>query len=176
MTRQTTLIRSDYALGVGSTTGSRRGLVIAKFTGAEYGWRDAAVDAALGAAGVGIVDKLNDIRRAASGVDRAVTVSRSRFSEAAAHIDDAQAAGKPARLTIDRAGRTARRADAMKGTRPRSGLDRDEYPPAMFREGGKGSSVRHINPQHNRGAGACIGAQCRGLPEGAKVTIETVPE
>jgi hypothetical protein len=31
--------------------------------------------------------------------------------------------------------------------------DRDEYPPAMFNEGG-GASVRKINPSDNRGAGA----------------------
>ena len=49
-----------------------------------------------------------------------------------------------------------------------------EYPPAMFKEGGKGSSVRHINPSDNRGAGACIGVQCRQFPNGAKVRIDVV--
>lgn len=29
-------------------------------------------------------------------------------------------------------------------------------------------------PSDNRGAGACIGAQCRGLPNGAKVRIDVV--
>ena len=49
-----------------------------------------------------------------------------------------------------------------------------EYPPAMFKEGGKGSSVRHINPSDNRGAGACIGVQCRQFPNGTKIRIDVV--
>lgn len=87
--------------------------------------------------------------------------------------EDAQAAGQPTTLTIDRAGAAARRREALSGTPARSGLDRDEYPPAMFREGGRGASVRHIDPSDNRGAGACIGAACRGLPNGSTVTIQT---
>lgn len=42
----------------------------------------------------------------------------------------------------------------------------------MFQEGGQGSSVRHISPSDDRGAGACIGAQCRELPNGTKVRID----
>jgi hypothetical protein len=77
-------------------------------------------------------------------------------------------------LSIDRAGASARRAEALKGTRTASGLDRDEYPPAMFREGGAGSSVRLISPSDNRGAGACIGAQCRGLRDGERIKIKLI--
>ncbi|WP_425928376.1 NucA/NucB deoxyribonuclease domain-containing protein [Pseudomonas sp. NyZ201] len=62
----------------------------------------------------------------------------------------------------------------MRGVEIKPGLDRDEYPPAMFQEGGKGASVRHIDPGDNRCAGACIGAQCRGLPNGTKVRIDVV--
>ena len=54
------------------------------------------------------------------------------------------------------------------------GVARDEFPPAMFREGGQDSFVKHISPCDNRGAGACIGAQCRGLPDGARVRIDVV--
>ena len=53
----------------------------------------------------------------------------------------------------------------------RTPLQLDEYPPAMFREGGQGSSVRPVTPRDNRGAGACIGNQCRGLPDGTRVRI-----
>ena len=59
----------------------------------------------------------------------------------------------------------------MKNTKPVSGKDRDEYPPAMMKEGGKGSSVKAIDRSDNRGAGACMGAQCRGLPDGTKIKI-----
>jgi filamentous hemagglutinin len=52
------------------------------------------------------------------------------------------------------------------------GKQLDEYPPAMFSEGGKGASVRAINPKDNMAAGACIGNACRGLPNGAKIEIK----
>lgn len=77
-------------------------------------------------------------------------------------------------LTIDREGADANRAKSMKGTKTKSGLDRDEYPPAMFKEGGHGASVKHINPSDNRGAGSSIGHQCRGLPNGTRVRIIVV--
>jgi RHS repeat-associated protein len=108
--------------------------------------------------------------------DNVVSVSRSRHPESAAHIEEAQAGGQPSTLTIDRAGARARRKDALSETPTKRGADRDEYPPAMFKEGGKGASVRHINPADNRGAGACIGAQCRTLPDATTVRIEVVPE
>uniref|UniRef100_UPI003F580977 NucA/NucB deoxyribonuclease domain-containing protein n=1 Tax=Pseudomonas purpurea TaxID=3136737 RepID=UPI003F580977 len=101
-------------------------------------------------------------------------VSKSRFPESAKHIEDAVDAGKPNTLTIDRANAASRRRDSLRGVETKLDHDRDEYPPAMFKEGGQGSSVRHINSSDNRGAGACIGAQCRGLPNGAKVRIDVV--
>jgi RHS repeat-associated protein len=109
------------------------------------------------------------------GGGNAINISRSRFPESAKHIDEAISAGRPSTLTIDRAGAASRRQDAMKGTQPSSGKDRDEYPPAMFREGGAGASVRSISPSDNRGSGACIGAQCRGLADGTKVDIKVTP-
>ena len=74
-------------------------------------------------------------------------------------------------LTINRAGAGANRSQSIGGLKkvPRKHLD--EYPPAMFNEGGAGASVRAINPSNNMSAGACIGNACRGLPDGAKVRI-----
>ncbi|MCU1719275.1 filamentous hemagglutinin N-terminal domain-containing protein [Pseudomonas sp. 5P_3.1_Bac2] len=109
-----------------------------------------------------------------SDAEKIVTVSKSRFPESAQHIEDAIDAGKPGTLTIDRGNAASRRRDSLRGTETKPGLDRDEYPPAMFQEGGQGSSVRHINPSDNRGAGACIGAQCRELPNGTKIRIDVV--
>jgi len=83
-------------------------------------------------------------------------------------------AGKPDPLTIDRDNATTRRRDSLRGIETKSGLDRDEYPPAMFQEGGQETSVRHITAGDNRGAGACIGAQCRELPNGTKGRIEVI--
>ncbi|MYM59078.1 hypothetical protein GTG28_07565 [Vibrio sp. OCN044] len=103
-----------------------------------------------------------------------VEVSLSRHPEAAKHIQDAQAAGHPKTLTIDRANAPANRKASLKGVPTKKGLDRDEYPPAMFKEGGSGASVRHISPRDNRGAGSCIGGQCSGLPDGTRVRIDVV--
>jgi hypothetical protein len=103
---------------------------------------------------------------------KAVRVPSSRYPESAAHIRDAQAAGHPAELTIGQRGSNAgRRTEALAGRDKVPHKDLDEYPPAMFEEGGKGASVRPITPRDNRGAGACIGNQCRGLAPGSKVRI-----
>ena len=102
-----------------------------------------------------------------------ITIDKSKYPESAKHIEDAQNAGYPNQLTIDRAGAAKRRRDSLKGIPSTPGMDRDEYPPAMFHEGGTGASVRPINPSDNRGAGACIGIQCRKLPDGSTVTIRT---
>ncbi|MGE8179860.1 DUF637 domain-containing protein [Pseudomonas fluorescens] len=68
--------------------------------------------------------------------DKIITISRGKYPESAAHIEDAIEAGHPSTLTIDRAGAAARRRESMKGTQPTPDMDRDEYPPAMFKEGG----------------------------------------
>lgn len=120
---------------------------------------------AIDAAGTGGINKT---------VAKNVTISKSRFPESAQHAEDAIAAGKPNVLTIDRTNTAARRRDSLRGTKAKPGFDRDEFPPAMFEEGGRGASIRHINPNDNRGAGACIGAQCRGLPDGTKVRIDVM--
>lgn len=100
-----------------------------------------------------------------------IVVSRSRHPEAAQHVEDAQDAGHPSYLTIDRAGASQRRGESMRGNPSVSGKDRDEYPPAMFEEGGSGSSVRAIDPSDNRGAGSSIRHQCSGLSDGELVHI-----
>jgi RHS repeat-associated protein len=123
----------------------------------------------------GALDATKALMSKGSGGTKQVTVSQSRYPQTAAHIKDAQKQGKPTTLTIDRAGAAARRGESMKGTNRVPGMDRDEYPPAMFKEGGNGASVKHVAPGDNRGAGACIGAQCAGLPNGTTVDIKVTP-
>jgi hypothetical protein len=53
---------------VGAAFGVLEGFAVAKLTGSDYTWKDAAVDAALGAVGAGLVDKLNDLRKADNGL------------------------------------------------------------------------------------------------------------
>jgi len=102
---------------------------------------------------------------------KTVVIDKAKYPESAAHAEAAQAAGKPSTLTVDRTGAAARRQEAMQGTKPTAGKDRDEYPPAMFKEGGKGASVQPISPSDNRGAGASIGKQCSSVKNGDQVTI-----
>ncbi|WP_458762567.1 two-partner secretion domain-containing protein [Cupriavidus basilensis] len=74
---------------------------------------------------------------AKGGAPREIGISRSSYPESAQHIADGIAAGQPSTLTIDRAGAAARRAEALKGVDVKPGFDRDEFPPAMFKEGGQ---------------------------------------
>jgi len=75
-------------------------------------------------------------------------------------------------LTIDRAGASANRQASTDALDKVTGKHLDEYPPAMFNEGGAGASVRPISPRDNMSSGACIGNACRGLPDGTRVQIK----
>jgi YD repeat-containing protein len=130
------------------------------------GPRGIAIAVALEAPGLKQVDKALDAAKAV----KTITVSASKSPQAAQHLVDAGATG--AKLTVDRGGAAARRADALSGTPTKPGLDRDEVPPAVFGEGGAGSSVRHIDSSDNRSAGAQIGNQLRDVPDGGCVRIE----
>ncbi|YCI98962.1 hemagglutinin repeat-containing protein [Mannheimia haemolytica] len=101
-----------------------------------------------------------------------ISISRAKYPETVSHIEDSINQGKPSILTIDRKGAAQRRKEALQDIPPKTGYDRDEYPPAMFKEGGEGSSVRYISPKDNRGAGSCIGHQCKQYVDGDKVKIE----
>lgn len=105
-------------------------------------------------------------------VIKSIVLSKKRYPASAKHIQDAQKAGAPKTLTVDRAGAAERRRAALSGKKTEPGKDRDEYPPAMTKEGGAGASVRSIPKGDNRGAGACIGAQCRDVPDGGKVRVK----
>jgi hypothetical protein len=67
-----------------------------------------------------------------------VVLSASKYPETTDHISDAIAAGQPSLLHIDRADEDAHRAASLADYPPRSGLDRDEYVPAVSAEGGAG--------------------------------------
>lgn len=121
--------------------------------------------------------------RRAKDHDYEVTIDKKKYPESAQHIEEAQSGTisrgdvstqgepKPSILTIDRAGADANREGSLRGIDTEDGVDRDEYPPAMFQEGGSGASVKYIDSSDNQGAGASIGNQLRGLPEGTKVKI-----
>lgn len=110
-----------------------------------------------------------------AGKPHDVIISRSRYPQSASHIDYAQRQGQPSLLHIDRAGASGRRSASTGSVnryrKPGPHYDRDEYPPAIVREGGHNANVRYIHRRDNRGAGAVIGAQTRGLPDGSKIRI-----
>lgn len=132
----------------------------------------------------------------------AIKVDKIRYPESAEHIELAQGGRTYAGddytvgrsrgdvVTIDRPNASGRRESWQKAPEidvpTRVGRDRDEYPPAMFSEGGydpatgKTPSIRYIGSSDNRGAGSSIGNQLRrgwedfggaGLPNGARVRI-----
>ncbi len=159
-------------------------VVLAAFINPLPGPEDVAIAAAAGTAKAatsaarvgGFASRVRGFFRKLRGKSDEVSVEvpRSRYPEGAAHIEEAQAAGHPRTLTIDRPGTSANRRAAQAGHERQPGMDLDEYPPAMFREGGAGASVRPISPAQNRGMGACIGNQCRGLADGTQVDIIVV--
>ncbi len=101
--------------------------------------------------------------------------SLSRFGEAAEHIQEAIAAGQPDVLTINRPMADANREASTGGLQKVPGKQLDEYPPAMFLEGGADAHVRAINPSDNLSAGAYLGNSLRGYPDGARLQIRVVP-
>lgn len=105
-----------------------------------------------------------------------INISKKLYGQAAKHIEDAQKAGKPEIVTIDRPNAPQRRAEAMSKLPPLPFFERDEYPPAMFKEGGTNASVRYVNPRDNRACGAYIGNACRPYPDGTRVRIKVVEE
>ena len=100
-----------------------------------------------------------------------VYIDPEKHPEAAQHVKDAQAKGQPDVVTVDREGAAGRRREATSGTPTESGRDRDEYPPAIAQEGGRGSSVRPIGSSDNRGAGGSLGSQIRDVPNGGRIQI-----
>lgn len=101
-------------------------------------------------------------------------IPKTHFPETAGHIEDAIKAGHSGVVTIRRGGAKTNRRASLKGIPTKKGTDRDEWPMAMFGEGGDGASVRHINPSDNRGAGSSIGAALRDYPDGTVVKIVIV--
>lgn len=74
--------------------------------------------------------------------------------------------------TISRSAIKIIRNESLKDHPTIKGFDRDGFPMAMFKEGGKGASVRYINPIDNRGAISSIANALKSFPDGTKVKIK----
>lgn len=114
------------------------------------------------------------VHNANPGCPVVVEIDKATHPESAQHILDAQAAGHPKVLTINRGGAKQNRKDSLRGHAKVPGKQLDEYPPAMFKEGGTGASVRAIDGSDNGGAGARIGNLLRPYPDGTKVLIKII--
>ena len=97
---------------------------------------------------------------------RAVVVSLTKYPNITDHVRDAIRSGQPVILHIDRRHADAHRAESTDDLPTKRGYDRDEYPPAMSREGGESADVRHVKSSENRAAGASMGGQLRGFCNG----------
>lgn len=103
-----------------------------------------------------------------------VEIPREKYPDYADHVEGAIANGQPDTLTIDRSNANSNRNASIVGYDKVPGMDLDEYPPAMFAEGGSGASVRPMDPYNNRGAGSTIGGLLRGFDNGQQVRIKFV--
>ena len=106
--------------------------------------------------------------------DIEIKIVKNKYSESAQHIEDAQKAGKPSILTIDRPNTDNNRRESLRGIEKVPPKQLDEYPPAMFKEGGKGASIRAISAKDNQGMGAMIGNLLRKYPDGTRVKFTIV--
>ena len=88
-----------------------------------------------------------------------ITFSSSRYPNISNHIRVAQVRGFPRVLRIDRTLASLHRSQALRGFPTRPGFDRDEYPPAMFTEGGTGADVQYVIASENRSSGAWMMSQ-----------------
>ena len=89
------------------------------------------------------------------------------------HALDARRSGHPRILHIARHEQRANRRASLRAIPTRRGFDRDEYPPAMSDEGGKGADVRYIKSSENRSAGSLMGLQLRRYCNGQRFVVES---
>ncbi|MDI6447182.1 RHS repeat-associated core domain-containing protein, partial [Cronobacter dublinensis] len=104
--------------------------------------------------------------------DIVLVLTKKQYKEAFGHIEDVINQKNKDIYTISRSSIKINRNESLKDHPTIKGFDRDEFPMAMFKEGGKGASVRYINPSDNRGAGSSIANALKPFPDGTKVKIK----
>ena len=103
-----------------------------------------------------------------------VIIDSQKYPQSAEHIQSAIRMGYPAVLTLDRSGADSNRKESLANIHTIEGLDRDEYPPAAFAEGGYGAHVAHIHYSDNRGSGSSFSHQLTNVPDGARVRFRVI--
>lgn len=108
-----------------------------------------------------------------------IEVSKVEYGAAASHIEEYINNPRNNNLfTINRGENGANiklnRKESLAGYPTKSGYDRDEFPMAMFAEGGNGASVKYIDPHSNRSLGSTIGRLLRDYADGTHVKFKIV--
>ncbi|HHK5558272.1 DNA-entry nuclease [Bacillus cereus] len=104
--------------------------------------------------------------------DQVLEFPKERYPETGKHITDAIKEGHSEVCTIDRGGAADRRKLSLAPYPSKKGYDRDEWPMAMCKEGGKGAHIEYISPADNRGAGSWVGNKLDTYPDGTRVKFE----
>lgn len=103
-----------------------------------------------------------------------VIVDSRKYPQTAEHIRMAQTMGFPEFVTLGRADAAERRKASLADVKASQIYDRDEWPMAVFEEGGQGANIVYIEGRDNRGAGSSIGWQMRGFPDGSRVRVRVI--
>lgn len=103
-----------------------------------------------------------------------VIVDSQKYPQTAEHIRMAQTMGFPEFVTLGRVDAAERRKASLADVKVSPIYDRDEWPMAVFEEGGQGADVAYIEGSDNRGAGSSIGWQMRGFPDGSRVRVRVI--
>lgn len=104
--------------------------------------------------------------------DQVLEFPKDRYPETGKHITDAIKEGHSEVCTIDRSGAADRRKLSLAPYPSKKGYDRDEWPMAMCKEGGKGAHIEYISPADNRGAGSWVGNKLDKYPDGTRVKFD----
>ena len=109
--------------------------------------------------------------RLPKGVFKEIPISESMSPKAVEHLEETGSFNR--KLTGGPCCHARPRKENMQGVKTKPKMDRDEAPPAVFKES-KGASVRLIPKGDNRSAGAQLGNGLKGVPEGADAILKKV--
>ncbi len=96
-----------------------------------------------------------------------ITFSKTRYPNIRRHFLRALRKGWPRILVVNRAGADSRRDRLLAGVPTVSGMDRDEYPPAVGRSRWRGD-VSYVPSSENRSHGATMGIKLRRFCDGTR--------
>ena len=119
----------------------------------------------------GAIDIIQRKRKSDGSIIKEIPIDK--YPESIGHIEE-YLKGSEQDFTLDRTGASKRRRQSLKGIPTKSGYDRDEFPMAMFSEGGTGASVKYIDPSDNRGAGSMIGHSVSNEKDGEQIIASIV--